>query len=109
MATARTTFVADPTFERDVLRSLWVRDLLEKLTEDGADRYRDGVPFDLGDLFESIFSDVALTAKGWRGRVGADDWKAALIELGTSRMDPDGSLRRAVESLGVRIQEDAGA
>lgn len=95
----------DPAFERNALRALFVKDLLEELSAQGADYYRDGVPTDTYDLHDSIFSDVALTPQGWRGRVGAADWKAALIEFGTSRNLPDGSLRRAIEALGLEIEE----
>ena len=95
----------DPSFEREALRSLFVKNLLDELVDQGAENYRDGVPTDTFDLFDSIFGVVALTSEGWRGRIGAADWKAALIEFGTSRNAPDGSLRRAVEALGLTIEE----
>lgn len=94
-----------PTFEREVLGSFFVKTLLEALADRGARLYRDGVPVDEGDLHDSIFGIVELTVSGFRGRVGATDWKAALIEFGTSKHEPDGSLRRAIEALGLRIEE----
>lgn len=94
-----------PTFEEEVLRSFFVKTLLEALADAGARLYRENVPVDEGDLHDSIFGIVELTVDGFRGRVGATDWKAALIEFGTSKRDPDGSLRRAIEALGLRIEE----
>lgn len=94
-----------PTFEAEVLRSFFVKTLLEALADAGAELYREGVPVDEGDLHDSIFGIVELTVEGYRGRVGATDWKAALIEFGTSKRDPDGSLRRAIEALGLRVEE----
>lgn len=99
------TFIPNPLFEAELLRSTFVKHLLEAAAEAGAAIYKDGVPVDEGDLRESIFGDVALTADGYKGRIGATDWKAALVELGTSLRDPDGSLRRAVETLGFTIEE----
>lgn len=98
-------FVPDPGFEAALLRSTAVKKLLEAIAEQGAALYRDGVPVDEGDLRDSIFGDVALTEDGFRGRIGATDWKAALVELGTSLRDPDGSLRQAVETMGLTLEE----
>lgn len=96
----------NPTFEAELVRSTFVKMLLEELAERGAALYRDGVPVDEGDLADSIFGDVALTSDGFAGRVGATDWKAGLVEFGTSLHAPDGSLRRAIESIGLTIEEN---
>jgi hypothetical protein len=98
-------YIPDPDYERELLRTSEVVDLLKGLTTDGANLYADSVPVDQGDLKESVFGDVAMTAEGAMGRVGATDWKAALVELGTSKRSPDGSLRRSVETLGLTIEE----
>lgn len=97
-------FVPNPLFEAELLRATFVKEILEGLAEEGAQRYRDSVPTREGDLKESVFGDVALTADGYQGRIGATDWKAGLVEFGTARTRPDGSLRRAVEGLGVTIE-----
>lgn len=97
-------FVPNPRFEAELLRSTFVKELTEAVAEEAAQRYRDSVPVDEGDLKDSVFGDVALTPDGFQGRVGATDWKAGLVEFGTSRRSPDGSLRRAVESLGLKIE-----
>lgn len=99
------TFVPNPLFEEELKRARFVKEHLEDLTEKGADLYRESVPRDEGDLAESVFADVALTADGYQGRIGATDWKAGLVEFGTAKNKPDGSLRRAVESLGVTFEE----
>lgn len=98
-------FVENPSFRREVLRSYAVGKLLEELAEEGAEVYRNGVPIDEGDLMDSVFGDVALTEDGFVGRIGATDWKAALVEFGSSLHNPDGSLRRAIESIGLTIEE----
>lgn len=97
-------FVPNPLFEAELLRSSLVRDILEGLVDQGAEDYRDSVPVAEGDLRDSVFGVVALTGDGFQGRIGATDWKAGLVEFGTARNRPDGSLRRAVEGLGVTIE-----
>lgn len=99
-------YVPNPDFERELVRATFVALLLHELAEHGADLYRDGVPVAEGDLHDSIFSSVELTEDGYRGRIGATDWKAALVEFGTSLRAPDGSLRRAMESIGLTIETD---
>lgn len=106
MATAR--FELNRGFEAELLRDVHVAHLLDALAEEGAEVYRDGVPVAEGDLRDSVFGDVALTERGWIGRIGAEDWKAGIIEFGTSLRAPDGSLRRAIESLGLTIVYDRG-
>lgn len=93
-------FIQNPAFEKLLLRSKGVRDVVEPLAEAVADSYRADVPVDSGDLQESIFSDVGMTAEGIRGRVGAKAPHAGLVEFGTFEHPPDGSLRRAVDSIG---------
>lgn len=105
MVAGGVVFVPNPNFEEELLRSTFVKVILESLAEAGAALYRDGVPVDEGDLRDSVFGDVQLTGDGFAGRIGATDWKAALVELGTSLLAPNGSLRRAVESLGITFEE----
>lgn len=98
-------FVPNPDFEEELLRSTLAKNVLDELAKEGAALYRNGVPVDEGDLRDSVFGDVQLTEDGFAGRIGATDWKAALVELGTSLLAPDGSLRRAVESIGLTFEE----
>lgn len=102
---AGVTFVPNPRFEEELLRSTFVKVILDELAKAAATLYRDGVPVDEGDLRDSVFGDVQLTADGFAGRIGATDWKAALVELGTSLLEPNGSLRRAIESIGLTFEE----
>jgi len=98
-------FVKNPSFEKELLRSLALGKILEEYAKAGAEVYRNGVPVNEGDLAASVFGDVALTEDGFVGRIGATDWKAALVEFGTSLRSPDGSLRRAIESIGLTVEE----
>lgn len=97
-------FIANPGLEAHLLRSTAVRDHMETVAQDAAETYAASVAFDEGDLAESVFGDVALTPEGFVGRVGATDWKAALVEFGTVEHAPDGSLRAALEELGLKIE-----
>lgn len=105
VATPGVVFVENPRFAEELLRASFLKAILEELAQAGAAIYRDGVPVDEGDLAASVFGDVQLTEEGYQGRIGATDWKAALVELGTSILEPDGSLRRAVESVGLTFEE----
>jgi len=98
-------YVPNRDFDDELLRSTLVKEILDAVARQGAELYRDGVPIDQGDLRDSIFGDVELTGDGYKGRIGATDWKAALVELGTSLRDPDASLRRALEALGFDLEE----
>lgn len=104
----RGKFVPNPLFENAITRTTGTRDSLEELAEGVADRYREAVPVDEGDVRDGVFSDVALTEDGYVGRVGNRDWKAGLVEFGTFEHRPDASLREALEAAGLEaeIQED---
>ncbi len=96
-------FVQSPGFEAEFLRSRIVKENLEELVPPIADDYAAGVPVATGALRDSVYADVALTDEGYRGRVGATDPKAALVELGTSEQAPDASLRNAVDAAGLDL------
>lgn len=101
-------FIPNPGFEGALLRSTEVRDYLVEKTEEIAERYREGVPVDDGDLQEGVFTEVDLGPEGYRGRVGNRAWHAGLVELGSSNNGPDGSFRRAVEAAGFEPGEFGG-
>lgn len=100
--------IPDKDFADEAVHAEFLKGLLTEMGEAGATMYRDGVPVDTADLRDSVFYDVAELAIGWCLRIGATDWKAALIEAGGSLRAPDGSLRRAVEALGVEFHEERG-
>lgn len=99
------TYIPNPSLAEEAKRSTAIRDILEADSEAAADSYRELVPVAEGDLRDSIYSRVVLTPEGYVGEVGATDWKAGLVEFGTSLHDPDGSLRLSVERLGYEIEE----
>lgn len=88
----------DRNFERELLKSDFMRDLLEEPVQQAASMAKDLAPRDTGDLAESVYGDVALTAKGWVGRVGAEDYKAPWFEEGATGVAHRPFLRPAVES-----------
>lgn len=105
MARADVTFVPNPFFEEEIRASDGMRRVMEEVSTEVAADYRAGVPVDEGDLRDSIESDVLLDSRGWVGRVAGVDWKARITEYGTSRIPPDGSLRRAVEKAGLELED----
>ena len=108
MARAGVTFVPNPFFEEEIRASDGMRRVMEEVSSEVAADYRASVranAYDTGDLFDSIESDVLLDSRGWVGRVAGVDWKARITEFGTSRIPPDGSLRRAVETNGLELEE----
>lgn len=101
-------YIPNPDFPDEAVRATFVKVLLEELGKAGAELYRDGVPVDESDLRNGIFFDVQMTSDGFVGRIGSTDWKAALIEFGTSLHAPDGSLRQAIEGIGLTFEEVRG-
>ena len=100
------SFIPNPNFEAELRRSTGAKEGLEKIVEAVAADYRDGVPVDTEGVKGSIFSDVANTDDGFVGRVGATDWKAGLVELGTSKVPARPALRDAIEANGLELEEE---
>jgi hypothetical protein len=97
-------FRMDPHFQAAAFRSTGMKTKLQELADAGAKAYAESVPVETEELKNSIFGDVALTETGYKGRIGATSPHAALVELGTREHAPDGSLRRALEALGVPFE-----
>lgn len=94
-------FVRDPGFEMALFASVEIELALKDRTDAAAARARELAPddprTDEPDLHTSVFGDVALTATGYKGRVGATDFKAPWYEEGSARTAPRPFLRPAVE------------
>lgn len=95
-------FVRDRTFERKLLGSRDMRNVLERTGEAIAARARQLAPDDpdtvTDDLRSSIRVDMIDQPDGWTARVVADDYKAAWKEFGTSREAAKPYLRPAAEA-----------
>lgn len=91
-------FTLDPGFAAAVSRTSQVRDLLDEKATAAAEEAANRAPFATGALAESVFADVALTADGYRGRVGAEDFKAPWFEEGAAGVPARPFLRPAVEA-----------
>lgn len=91
-------FDVDPNFEEELLHSPFARDLVEELADRAAERARQIVPVESGDLRDSIEGDVVLDSRGFTGRVNAFDWKAHFVEFGTVRRRARPFIRPAVEA-----------
>jgi len=91
----------DPAFERELLRSDFVRDRLDdaakKAAAIAADRAPDDPATSTKDLRSSIRGETELGPDGWVGRVVAGDWKAAWYEIGATGVPARPYLRPAVE------------
>lgn len=101
MASKR-TFELAPDFEEELLHSQPVRAVLEDRTQAVAERASRLAPDDPtttgSDLHTNITADIGLDARGWVGRVNANDWKAGFWEFGTSEHGAVPFLRPALES-----------
>lgn len=91
-------FKLDPKFDDELVRSPELRGHLEKLAKNAADRAKQLVPVDTGDLQDSIEGVVDFDRRGFVGRVDAHDFKAKWIEFGTVRRPARPFLRPALEA-----------
>lgn len=94
-------FHRDPGFERALLASAPIRDLLVDRTAAAAARASDLAPDDPNtggaDLHSSIVADVELGPDGYTGRVTALNFKAPWFEEGATGVPARPFLRPAVE------------
>lgn len=97
----RRGFELDPDFADAYLRSDHVRETLQEYVDDAAEVAARLAPDDprtiTNDLHSSVFGDVAMTSHGWRGRVGASNFKAPWFEEGAAGVASQPFLRPAVE------------
>jgi len=98
---AKVTFRMDPTLEAQVMASVWLRELMERLTLEVSDAARRLAPRLLGFVIESIDYEVGREGAMGRlvGRVSAGDFKAAWHEFGTRNMHPHPFLRPALAQV----------
>ena len=97
-------FIPGPHYESSILGSRAVSKGAQDIAEKVAERYRDGVGVDESDLRDSIEARIVDGPDGPEAVVVAEDWKARLHEFGTSRVKPNGALRSAVDSLGLKLR-----
>lgn len=94
-------FERDPEFENAILREPLLGAHLKERVDAAASRASDLAPDDPStgppDLHSSVFGDVELTARGFRGHVGAEDYKARWFEEGATGVPARPFLRPAVE------------
>jgi len=106
-------FKRDPSFEAMLLRSTEVRDVLEERVSAAAARATALAPDDpattTNDLHTSVFGDVAMTGRGWAGRVGAANFKAPWFEIGATGVPARPFLVPAVEEEIGPIEAGPGA
>lgn len=107
MFTGRTRFVPDPEFEEELKRARGTKEHVSKLAKDGAAIAERLAPRDTGALAGSIAEHtLELDAyDGFVGIIAAKDWKAHLLEMGTSRTRAQPFLRPALEELGLEPGE----
>lgn len=94
-------FVPDPEFHRAIIREPALGAFLKERVDAAAARARDLAPDDPStgspDLHSSVFGDVSMMGPGFRGRVGAEDYKAGWFEEGATGVPARPFLRPAVE------------
>lgn len=97
-------FVSDPLAERKLASWSGMIPELDAIVKAAESVAVATAPIESGRYKESISSDVGFDQRGKIiGRLRADDWKAIWIEYGTIKTPAHATLRRAMESLGLRI------
>ncbi len=96
-------FELDRSFERELMRSDFVRDLLDEKAREVAAAARPLAPDDPAtttkDLPSSISGEAVLTEDGWVGRASAGNFKAAWYEKGASGVTARPFLVPALERV----------
>lgn len=107
-----TRFVPDPEFERNIVREPSLGAFIGERVAAAASRAAALAPDDprtgSPDLHSSVFGDVALMGNGFRGRVGAEDYKARWFEEGATGVPARPFLRPAVEQEVGPLGPDLG-
>lgn len=101
MTTTRTRFVPNPMLAQEVLRATMLLDDLQAIAENIAEQAVAIAPEDEGDYLRSIEAVSGFDARGVMARVNANDWKAALIEFGTTDTPVFAPIRRAADRYGA--------
>lgn len=100
-------FLKNPFFDRELAREAEFRLHMKTVAIRGADaakRIARAEAFDTGDYHDSIEGVVVTEGNETSARVIAGDWKALLIELGTTRRPATATLRKAAESISDRYR-----
>lgn len=108
MATTKpgtTRFVANPMLEEQLKRSYMFADDLLEVANDVKDGATANAPEDEGDFKAGMRTEVGMEADGITARFIADDWKSVIIEYGTAEHPFSSPIRRAIESLGLKLED----
>ena len=101
MTTTHSRFVPNPRLGYELLRSTMLIDDVARIAENIADQAKSIAPEDQGDYIASIEAVSGFDSRGVLARVNANDWKAGLIEFGTSDTPTFAPIRRAAERYGA--------
>lgn len=99
-------FDPDPNLEGDLAREIEVHAYLESVAAAAAETARQLAPYRTGALRDSIDYEVTSDGRGQIARVTVGDWKANLIEYGTSRHPARPYLRPAIEAEVGPLRDD---
>lgn len=102
-------FDPDPNLESELARAVEIRAYLEVVAAAAAETARQLAPYRTGALRDSIDYDVTSEGGGQIARVIVGDWKANLIEYGTSRHPARPYLRPAIEAEVGPLRDDGHA
>lgn len=92
-----TKFTLDPEFERKLLGSTSVGEVLQPLTARVAARVKTITRY--RGIAAGVFAQVGIVDGKHRGRVGSDDMKTGWAEFGTARIPQERALGRALEEV----------
>jgi hypothetical protein len=97
-------FVVNPMLEQQLMRSSMLLDDLVNVAEDVKDGAYANAPEDEGYFKEGMRVEAGVDSDGVvTARFIADDWKSVIIEYGTSTYPFSSPIRRAIESLGLKL------
>lgn len=99
-------FDPDPNLESELARATEIHAYLEELAAAAAETARQLAPYRTGALRDSIDYEVTSEGSGQIARVIVGDWKANLVEYGTSRHPARPYLRPAIEAEVGPLRDD---
>lgn len=106
MARAEVRFESDPLAERKLATWPGMIPELESIVAAAAIAARAIAPVETGKYKESINTSVGYDERAVViGRLYSEDWKAHWIEFGTIKELAHAPLRRAMNSIGLRVVE----
>jgi len=100
-------YEANPFLEQELKRSTMFVPALTKVAEALVVKCQEAAPYEEGDFRDGFeVAGVVTEAEGVAVRMTNTDWKAAIIEFGTSEYPFSAPIRRGIEAAGFKLEDD---